>query len=115
MRAVGRDVDVLVDVGAAKVERIEAAPAIDDIAPVARVPDEDVVAGAELCHVVAAAADHYVIAGAADQHVCALAAGDDVIAGAAIDRQLSQSGRKRRSIDRVVAAAAIDQKVIDAD
>ena len=45
--AIGRDVDVLVDVGAVEHERVEAVLALDHVAAVARVPDERVVAGAE--------------------------------------------------------------------
>ena len=66
MPAVGRDVDVLVDVGAVEQERVEAGLALDRVAAVARVPDEDVVAGAERGHVVAAPADDEVVALAAD-------------------------------------------------
>ena len=45
--AVGRDVDVLGDVGAVEQQRVGAGLALDDVAAVARVPDERVVAGAE--------------------------------------------------------------------
>ena len=45
--AIGRDVDVLVDVGAVEHQRIGAGLAFDDVAAVARVPDERVVAVAE--------------------------------------------------------------------
>ena len=55
--AVGRDVDVLGDVGAVEQQRVVAALALDGVAAVARVPDEGVVAGAHQGHVVAAAAD----------------------------------------------------------
>ena len=56
-RAVGRNVDLLVDVGAVERERVEPRLALDDVAAVARIPDERVVAGAEQRGVVAAAAD----------------------------------------------------------
>src|SRR5262245_53062680 len=55
--AVGRDVHVLADVGAIEHERIRAGLPLDDVAAVARVPDERVVAGAEQGRVVAAAAE----------------------------------------------------------
>ena len=74
--AVGRDVDLLVDVGAVEQQRVEAVLALDRVAAVARVPDERVVAGAEQRRVVAAAADDDVVAVAAEQHVVAVAAGD---------------------------------------
>ena len=52
--AIGRDVHVLVDVGAVEHQRIGAGLALDDVAAVARVPDERVVAVAEQRDVVAA-------------------------------------------------------------
>ena len=70
--AVGRDVDVLVDVGAVEHQRVGAGLALDGVAAVARVPDERVVAGAEEGDVVAAAAGDGVVAVAADQSVVAL-------------------------------------------
>ena len=79
-RAVGGDVDVLVDVGAVEQHRVGAGLALDDVAAVARVPDERVVAGAQQRHVVAAAADDDVVAVAADEDVGAVAAGDGVVA-----------------------------------
>ena len=90
--AVGRDVDVLVDVGAVEQQRVGAVLAFDDVAAVARVPDEGVVAGAEQRRVVAAAAVDEVVAVAAEQHVVAVAAGDGVVAGAAVDGELDQGG-----------------------
>ena len=56
-RAVGRDVDFLVDVGAVEHQRVVAGLALDGVAAVARVPDERVVAGAEQRRIVAGAAD----------------------------------------------------------
>ena len=90
--AVGRDVDVLVGVGAVEEHRVGAALALDDVAAVARVPDEGVVAGAQEGHVVAAAAVDEVVAVAADQHVVAVAADDRVVAGAAVHGQLDHAG-----------------------
>ena len=68
--AVGRDVDVLVDVGAVEHEGVGARLAVDRVAAVARIPDERVVAGTEQGQVVAAPADDEVVA---------LAAGDLVV------------------------------------
>ena len=56
VRAVGRDVDVLGDVGAVEVEPVQAVLALDGVVAVARIPLEDVVAGAEESDVVARAA-----------------------------------------------------------
>ena len=110
--AVGRDVDVLGDVGAVEQQRVGAGLALDDVAAVAGVPDERVVAGAEQGHVVAAAADHGVVAVAADQHVGALAADDGVVAGAAVDGEPDDTGRQGGRVDRVVAAAGIDRQAV---
>ena len=55
--AVGREVDVLVDVRAVEDHRVGAALALDGVAAVAGIPHERVVAGAERSHVVAATAD----------------------------------------------------------
>ena len=110
--AVGRDVDVLGDVGAVEQQRVGAGLALDDVAAVARVPDEGVVAVAEQGHVVAAAADHGVVAVAADQQVVALAAGDGVVAGAAVDGETDDARRQGGRVDRVVAVAGIDRQAV---
>ena len=52
--AVGRDVDLLGDVGAVEQHRVGAGLALDGVAAVAGVPDERVVAGAQQGRVVAA-------------------------------------------------------------
>ena len=97
-------------------QRVGAALAFDDVAAVARVPDEPVVAGAEQRDVVAAAAGDDVVAVAADQHVGAVAADDGVVAGAAVDRQLDRAGRRastHRSC-RCRRAPLIDERVVGA-
>ena len=66
VRAVGRDVDLLGDVGAVEQQRVVAGLALDGVAAVAGVPDERVVAGAQQGRVVAAAAVDQVVALAAD-------------------------------------------------
>ena len=83
-----------VDVRAVEQQRIVAGLALDGVAAIARIPDEGVVAGAELGDVVAATAVDEVIA---------LAALDDVIAVAAVERELDLAGHDRRSVDGVVA------------
>ncbi len=88
--AVGRDVDLLGDVGAVEEHRVVAGLALDGVAAVAGVPDEGVVAGAHQGHVVAAAADDEVVA---------LAADEDVVAVAAVEGQADRvrpAGRSRR-------------------
>ena len=109
---VGRDVDVLVDVGAVEQQRIGAVAAVDRVAAVARIPDEGVVAGAELRHVVAAPADDDVVAVAADQRVVAVAAGDGVVAVAAVEREMDEGGEPVAGRDDVVAAIGVKHKVL---
>ena len=88
--AVGRDVDVLVDVRAVEQHRVGAGLAFDHVAAVARIPLEHVVAGAEQGGVVALLAVDEVVAVAAEQEVGAVAAEDGVVAGAAVDRDADQ-------------------------
>ncbi len=91
--AVGRDVDLLVDVGAVEEHRVGAVLALDRVAAVARIPLEHVVAGAQQGRVVALLAVDEVVAVAAEQHVGAVAAEDRVVAGAAVDGDLDQRGQ----------------------
>ena len=70
--AVGRDVDVLGDVGAEEEHRVGAVLALDRVVAVARIPLEDVVAGAQEGDVVAVVAEDEVVAVAAEEHVGAL-------------------------------------------
>src|SRR5204862_114513 len=67
VRALGRDGDVFADIGTIEHERVEAGPAIDHVAAVARVPDERVVAVTELRRV--AAAIDQVVTATADEKV----------------------------------------------
>ena len=110
--AVGRQVDVLVDVGAVELQRVGAALALDHVAAVAGVPHERVVAGAQEGHVVAAAADDGVVAVAADQHVVAVAAGDGVVARAAVHGQPDHAGGQSGGGDRVVAAERVHDELV---
>ena len=113
--AVGGDVDVLGDVRAVEEQRVGAVLALDGVVAVARVPLEDVVAGAEERRVVAVVAEDEVVAVAAEEHVRALAAEDAVVAGAAVDGQLDHARRQRGGGDDVVAAQPVDhQRVVRA-
>ena len=100
--AVGRDVDVLVDVGAVEQHRVDAGLALDGVAAVAGVPDEGVVAGAHEGHVVAAAADDQVVA---------VRCRSEVVAVAAVQGQ-ADHGRaaSARGVDGVVAGEAVDRQ-----
>ena len=107
-RAVGRDVDVLADVGAVEGQRVLAALAFDGVAAVAGIPLEGVVAGAELGGVGADVAVDEVVAGAADEGLGAVGAGERVVAGAAVDGDVLEGGSRVLDADGVVAAAGVD-------
>ena len=109
---VGRDADVLVDVGAVEQQRVGAVLTFDRVAAVARIPDEGVVAGAADQQVVAAAAGDDVIAVAAEQRVVAVAAGDGVVAVAAVDGELDQAGETVSGGEDVVAAIHVEHEVL---
>ena len=98
--AIGRDVDVLVDIGTVEQQRVGTLAAFDGVAAVAGIPDEGIVAGAHIGDIIAASADHGVVAGAA---------GDGVVAVAAIDGEVGELTRlDRGGVDDVVAGAAVD-------
>src|SRR5690349_8937366 len=109
-RAIGRNVDVLVGVGAIELQPIVAALAFNDVAAIARVPDERVIAVAHEGNVVAEAARNDVVAGAADEYVGSAAADDDVIAVAGIDGEARHAGGQPRCIDLVVATEGVDDE-----
>ena len=108
---IGRDAHGLGDVGAVENQRIDAVLAFDDVAAVARVPYERVVAGAKQGCVVAPAAGDDVVAVAAEQRVVAVAAGDGVVAGAAVDGELDEVGEAVTGGDDIVAAIGVDDEV----
>jgi hypothetical protein len=109
---VGRDADLLVDVGTVEDERIGAVLTVDNIGAVAGIPDERVVACAELRRIVAAAANDDVIAITAEQRVVSVAAGDRVVAGAAVDSELDQIGKAVPGGNNVVAAVRVDDEIL---
>ena len=74
-----------------------------DVVVVARVPDEDVVAGAHQGEVVAVAAVDEVVAFRADQ---------DVVAEPAVHGQLDAVGLEAGGVDHVVAAEAVDDEPV---
>src|SRR5205814_5589344 len=108
---VGRDVDDLADVGAVEQQRVGAGAALDGVAAVTWIPDEGVVAGAEVGRVVAAPADDDVVAVAADQRVIAVAAGDGVVAGAAVEREVNEAGQPIAGGDDVIAGVGVQHEV----
>ncbi len=110
--AVRRDVDLLVDVGAIEQQRVGAGPTFDRVTAVARIPDERVVAGAQVRHVIAAAAGDKVVAIAAEQRVVAITASDRVVARAAIERELDQAGETIAGRDDVIAAIGMEDEIL---
>src|SRR5436190_3877634 len=106
-RAVRRDVEELVDIGAVEDKRVGAALTLDDVAAIARIPDERVIAVAKGCDIIAAPAGYGVISVAAGESVVALTAGDDVVAGASVDHNINEGGG---GIDRIVAPESIDRE-----
>src|SRR5690242_16671304 len=103
MAVLRQELDVLADVRTIELERIEAALPDDDVVAVARIPDERVVAGAELGVVVAVAAD---------QGIVAVTAGDGVVAGPAIEREMEETGETIAGGDDVIAAAGIEDEIL---
>ena len=102
--AIGRDVDLLGNIGAVEQQRIGAVLAFDDVAAIARIPLKRIVSGAKEGDVTALIAVDEIVSVAADQEVIAGAAEDRVIAAAAIDRELDLPCGERRRVDGVVAA-----------
>ncbi len=109
--AIRRDAHGLVDVGPVEHQRVGAVLAFDDIATIARIPDERVVTRAELCRIVAAAARDDVVAIAAEQRVVAVAAGDRVVARAAVDRQVDEGSETVSGRKSVVAAVHVEDEI----
>src|SRR5262249_53457137 len=90
---------------------VGAVPALDNVVTVARVPLEDVVAGAQGGHVVALVAVDEVVAVAAEQRVGAVAAQDRVVAVAAVHGDLDQGGQVAGGRETVVAAPGVEDQV----
>ena len=108
--AIGRDIDLLANVGAVEQQRIGAVLAFDDVAAIARIPLKRIVSGAEECGVTALIAVDEIVSVAADQEVVAGAAEDRVIAAAAINRERELPCGEPRRIDGVVAAERVNVK-----
>ena len=101
----------LVAAGPVEHHLVEAAPALDDVRAVARIPDEGVVSPAEEGRVSAAVAVDEVVAATTDEDLVATPADERVIAVLAVDPRCL--GRRERAIDLVdpdgvVAVAGLD-------
>ena len=114
-RTVRGDIDVLRDTGAVEEQRVEVSLPLDDVAAVARIPAERVVAAAEEGSVVAAVAVDEVVLGAAEQLIVAVAAADRVVPGAAVCGQVGQRCQPVAAGDGVVAAQCLDEQLLRRD
>src|SRR5262249_17600150 len=110
--AVGRDVDVLADVGAVEPERVGARLALDPIAAVAGIPLEYIVASAEKGGVVPLVAVDEIVAIAAEQEIGAIAAQDRVVAGPAVNRHANKRRKIASRGEGVVATVHVDNEVL---
>lgn len=108
--AIGRDIDLLANVGTVEQQRIGAVLAFDDVAAIARIPLKRIVSGAKECDVTALIAVNEIVSVAADQGVIAGAAEDRVIAAAAINRERELPCGEPRRVDGVVAAERVNVK-----
>ena len=106
--AVGRDVEVLGHAGPVEEHRVGAVLTFDDVAAVARIPDEGVVAGTHEPGVGASVSVDRVVAAATDEALGSVAAVDPVVPVAAVDRDLDQGCQAGRARDRVVAGEPVD-------
>ena len=89
-RAVGRGIEDLVAAAAVEQHRVAIRLSLDRVAAVARIPLEDIVAGAHEDHVVALLAVDEVAVVAAEQAIGSVAAQQVVRAGTAVDGYLDQ-------------------------
>ena len=104
---VRRQVDLLAAVGSVEQHRVGAVLALDGVAAVARIPDERVVARAEVADVVAPVPVDRVVAVAAEGGLDTLGAGDRVVPRATVERQGDRLGGELGRRDRVVAPRAL--------
>ena len=109
-RAVGRQVDVLADVRPVEVEPVGPAVAVDRVVAVARIPLDDVGAGAQPHRVGADVAVGEVVPGAADHDLGPGGADQPVGAVAAVEREhlVVDDAAEVLDADLVVAAAGVD-------
>ena len=97
-------------IGPDELHRVVSVPAFDDVASVARIPGEGVVAGAHQGDVVALASVHRVVPVTAEQHVVAQAAEELVVSGAPVEREDDRLSREAGRRDVVVAVETLDDE-----
>ena len=110
--SVGGDVDLFGCGGAVEDHPVVAVLALDDVAAVARIPDERVVARAHESGVGSAVAVDRVVPVAADRLLDARAAGDPVAAAAAVEREGDRPGGESDGREAVDAAGAVDDELV---
>ena len=109
-RTDGRDDEVLVAARAVEDHPVRAVLAFDDVARVAGIPGEAVVARAEGRDVVALISVGVVVPRAPDQLIDARSAEQHVVPRPAVEGELDRRGGQIRCRDRVVTAEAVDDE-----
>ena len=102
--SVGGDVDLFGRCCAVEDHRVVAVLALEDVAAVARIPDERVVAGTHQSRIGPAVAVDRVVPVAADRLLDARATGDPVATGAAVEREGDRPGGESDGREAVDAA-----------
>ena len=110
--AVRRQVDLLGAACAVEEHRVGAVLAFDDVAAVAGIPDEGVVAGAHQPRVGAAVSVDRVVAVAADQALGSGASAEGVASGLAVEEERDGAAGEPGGVDRVIAGEAVDAELI---
>ena len=114
--SVGGDVDLFGRGGAVEDHRVVAVLALDDVAAVAGIPDERVVAGAHQGRVGTTVAVDRVVAAGADQHLRSGATGERVVPVATVERRRDRVREDAvRLVDahRVVAITCVEVDAVD--
>ena len=114
--SVGGDVDLFRRGGAVEDHRVVAVLALDDVAAVARIPHERIVAGAHQCLIGAPVAVDRVAAAGADQRLRSGATGQGVVPVATVERRRDRVREDAvRLVDahRVVAVTCVEVDAVD--
>src|SRR5262249_28589917 len=112
-----REVDLLGEGGAVEAQRVAALLTLDDVAAVARIPDEDVIPGAHHGKVAAFVAVDQIVPCATAQSLGSRTSEQGVVAVSTVDRR--RDGVGERAVDlvdthEVVAGPAVDGDARDA-
>ena len=113
MRPVRGNRDVLGDSRAVEAQGVGAGLAVDDVAPVAGIPDERVVARTEKGVITTAVPVHQVVPGAAEQRLRSGSADERVVSGSAVEQRLDPVGE--HAVPFVDAHEIVARSRVDAD